>query len=87
MDAALNVVTSREDIRQILQEHENSKTSTIFGKINNNSSSIIQVNDLNPIRDLNGEGTAMVMNIEMNKEMNRVAKEKTAKKVKKKSKK
>lgn len=67
LDAAGRVVQSRADIRSILQEHEASHASKVFGKA---TVSAVGVSD-NANMEYEGvhkDGTAMLMNIEINKE-------------------
>jgi len=79
LDAAEKVVRSRAEIRQVLLDHDPSgQGATIFGtgKVVNGTSNLY--------KDLDHDGTAMVMNIEMNAELSREAAREGGKKEKKK---
>lgn len=68
LDAAMNIVKSNAEIRQILKEFEEEKTSKLFG---NGSVSLAVVGNKScstEYSDVGKDGSAMLMNIEMNKE-------------------
>ena len=66
MDAAEHVVKCRADIRKVIQDFDttsNKKSSSLFGngKVSTGSTNMYQ--------DLNDDGSAFVMNVEMNKSL------------------
>lgn len=78
VDAAERIVKSKAELRQILMDHEKSTVHFGGGKVR----PIISADGINLYKDLEGEGTAMVMNIEMNNDASAV--EGRKKKIKKK---
>jgi hypothetical protein len=61
LDAAGKVVKSRQEIRQVLIDHENSSTSKVFG----NSSISPSREAGNMYQDLHPDGSPIVMQLEM----------------------
>jgi hypothetical protein len=76
MDAAEHVVKSRADIRKLIQDFDttsNKKSSSLFGN------GKVPTGSINMYQDLNDDGSAFVMNVEMNKSLEFEAQEAAAK--------
>ena len=65
LDAAMNIVKSHAEIREILKEYESDKASKLFG---NGSVSVATGASAVDYDGVGKDGTAMLMNIEMNTE-------------------
>ena len=85
MDAAEHVVKSRADIRKVIQDFDttsNKKSSSLFG----NGKVPTATGSINMYQDLNDDGSAFVMNVEMNKSLEIEAQKATATSITKSSK-
>ena len=79
MDAAEHVVKCRADIRKVIQDFDttsNKKSSSLFGN------GKVSTGSTNTYQDLNEDGSAFVMNVEMNKSLEFEAQEAATNKTK-----